>query len=61
MRHFLGPFDFLIDVPNLIIPERFKRTRQFAGFVWRTILLLSMVYVAAAAIYYEFYLWSVDR
>lgn len=55
MRHFLGPFGFLIDMPNLIIPERFIRTRAFVGLVWRGILLVCILYVAAASLYYQFY------
>jgi hypothetical protein len=61
VRGFLGPFDFLLDMPNSIIPERFPRIRRLANLAWRIILVVATVYVGIAAIYYEYFLWSVER
>ena len=58
MKHFLGPFGFLLAMPNLIIPARFTRTRLIARMIWQVFLLFCVLYIAAAQIYYEFYLWS---
>lgn len=61
MRNFLGPFDFLWDLPNAILPERMPRVRFWVNLAWRIILVLATIYVGMAAIYYEYFLWSVER
>ena len=61
MKTFLGPLDFLWDLPRRIIPERMTLLQKSASFVWRTALVFGVGYVAIAQSYYEYFLWTVER
>jgi hypothetical protein len=61
VKDFLGPFEFLWDLPSAVIPERMQRVRCLANLAWRLMLVLAIAYVGMAAIYYEYFLWSVER
>ena len=61
MKSFLGPLEFLWDVPKLFFPEQ-QRVVLWIGLVlWRTALVIATVYVGLASIYYEYFLWTADR
>jgi hypothetical protein len=61
MKTFLGPFDFLWDLPSGLIPDRMTILQKSASFAWRTALVVAVGYVAITQIYYEYFLWTVER
>lgn len=61
MNSFLGPFDFLWDLPRRFISDRMTLLQKSASFIWRTALVVVVGYVAITQIYYEYFLWTVER
>jgi hypothetical protein len=61
MKEFLGPLEIIWDFPDSLLPDRYKVLRKVLIFCWRGMLIAIAAYFGAAAVYYEYFLWSVER
>ncbi|GHC44857.1 hypothetical protein [Neogemmobacter tilapiae] len=61
MKDWLGGFDFLWDLPKAMLPENLGLVRTALNLVWQIALVGVLAYVAVTQIYYEYFLWVVER
>ena len=57
----LGPFVFLLWLPNWLIPEKFWRLRVAVNVAWRTFLALAGLGAGLFVFYNQVLLWGVER
>jgi len=55
LRDSLGPFAPLWYLTDYLIPEHFKILRKIFSILWKGILIVALLYIAVATIYYNYF------